>query len=82
MINTFDCNQNLILEDDFVLLRPLQKMDFELLLPFAINEPTIWQYSLIPANGKENLENYIAIALKATASGTELPFIVFDKKKN
>ncbi len=32
------------------------------------------------ANGKENLENYIQIALKARENKTEFPFIVFDKK--
>ncbi|RZK01806.1 MAG: N-acetyltransferase [Flavobacterium sp.] len=72
-------SENLILEDDFVLLRPLQESDMEHLLPFSINEPNLWKYSLVRANGKENLQNYIAIALKAKADKTEFPFIVFDK---
>lgn len=73
---------NQILENERVLLRPLQKSDTENLLHFSINEPDIWFYSLVRANGKENLENYIDIALKAKANKTEFPFIVFDKKMN
>lgn len=72
--------KDIVLEDDFVLLRPLQAEDIEHLLPFSINEPGLWKYSLVRANGKENLGHYIDIALKAKANATEFPFIVFDKK--
>lgn len=73
-------SQNTILEDETVLLRPLLESDFENLLEFSINEPDTWKYSLVQANGRENLEKYIQIALKAKENGTEFPFIVFDKK--
>lgn len=72
--------QNTILEDDFVLLRPLEEYDVENLLDISLNEPDTWKYSLIPASGRENLENYIQMAIKARANKTEFPFIVFDKK--
>ena len=72
--------QNIILEDEFVLLRPLQESDVENLLEISLNEPETWEYSLVRANGKENLENYIQIALKAKENKTDFPFIVFDKK--
>ncbi|MFV5702141.1 GNAT family N-acetyltransferase [Flavobacterium sp. XS2P12] len=75
-----DFPQNTILEDETVLLRPLQESDVENLLEISINEPETWKYSLVQANGKENLEKYIQIALKARENGTEFPFIVFDKK--
>ena len=61
----FDFPQNIILENESVLLRPLQESDVENLLEISINEPETWEYSLVRANGKENLENYIQIALKA-----------------
>ena len=73
-------SENLILEDYFVLLRPLREDDIEHLLYFSINEPDLWKYSLVRANGKENLQRYIEIALKAKANKTEFPFIVFDKR--
>jgi RimJ/RimL family protein N-acetyltransferase len=72
--------QNTILEDESILLRPLQETDVENLLEISLNEPETWEYSLVRANGKENLENYIKLALKAKENNTEFPFIVFDKK--
>ncbi|PJJ08968.1 RimJ/RimL family protein N-acetyltransferase [Flavobacterium sp. 1] len=72
--------QNTILEDEFVLLRPLDLTDVDNLLDISLNEPETWYYSLVPANGKENLINYIQIAIKARENKTEFPFIVFDKK--
>lgn len=75
-----EINPNIILEDESVLLRPLQLSDVENLLYFSIHEPDLWYYSLVRANGKEQLENYIQIALKARKNQTEFPFIVFDKR--
>ena len=72
--------QNMILEDDFVLLRPLELVDVDNLLDISLNEPETWKYSLVPANGKENLINYIQLAIKARENKTEFPFIVYDKK--
>lgn len=80
MATILEFPQNIILEDESVLLRPLQESDVENLLEISINEPETWEYSLVRANGKENLENYIQIALKARENKTEFPFIVFDKK--
>lgn len=72
--------KDVILEDEMVLLRPLQVTDVKNLLDISINEPETWEYSLVRANGKENLENYIQIAIKARENKTEFPFIVLDKK--
>lgn len=75
-----DFFQNTILEDESILLRPLQETDIKNLLEISLNEPETWDYSLVRANGIENLENYIKIALKARDNKIEFPFIVFDKK--
>jgi RimJ/RimL family protein N-acetyltransferase len=72
--------QNVILEDEMVLLRPLQLTDVDNLLEISTNEPETWKYSLVGADGKENLINYIQLAIKARESQKEFPFIVFDKK--
>nr|WP_315256949.1 GNAT family protein [uncultured Flavobacterium sp.] len=72
--------QNTILEDEFVLLRPLELTDVDNFLDISLNEPETWKYSLVPADGKENLINYIQLALKARENKTEFPFIVYDKK--
>lgn len=71
---------NIILEDEMVMLRPLELSDVENLLDISLNEPETWEYSLVRADGKENLENYIRLAIKARENEKEFPFIVFDKK--
>jgi RimJ/RimL family protein N-acetyltransferase len=76
----FNFNQNVVLEDSQILLRPLQESDVDHLLEISLNEPETWEYSLVKANGKENLINYIQLAVKARENKTEFPFIVFDKK--
>lgn len=80
MRSIFQFPQDVVLEDEAVLLRSLQATDVNNLLDISLNEPETWEYSLVRANGKENLENYIQIALKAKENKTEFPFVVFDKK--
>ncbi|QDW20698.1 GNAT family N-acetyltransferase [Flavobacterium sp. KBS0721] len=76
----FSFSDNIILEDDLVLLRPLQESDVNNLLEISINEPETWKYSLVGADGKENLIKYIQSAIKNREDKKEFPFIVFDKK--
>ncbi|MBP4138449.1 GNAT family N-acetyltransferase [Flavobacterium geliluteum] len=76
----FTFSSNIILEDDSVILRPLQESDFDHLIEISINEPETWKYSLVGADGKENLTHYIQLAIKARDNQKEFPFIVFDKK--
>lgn len=78
----FNFNKKYILENEVVLLRPLEISDFENLLPFSLNEPELWKYSLTPASNEEELKNYINIALSQRKSKKEYPFIVFDKRTN
>ena len=79
-INYFDTNQDYTLENDAVLLRSLNKNDFNNLSFFAINEPEIWKFSLVAVQGEEGLKNYIENAIEQRSKGTEYPFIVFDKR--
>ncbi len=78
-MENFNPAEDLILENEVVLLRPLQEIDIECLLHFAVEEPEIWNYSLFPAHGADNLKAYISTAIKNRTAGTEYPFIVFDK---
>ena len=80
MNEEFDFNENYVLEDDIVLLRPLEKNDFNSLLPFALNEPDLWKFSFVGAEGEEGLQNYMNITLDARKDAKEYPFIVFDKR--
>ncbi len=78
----FDFSHDYILENEIVILRPLKLEDYTLLLPISLKEPEIWKYSLVQANGEENLKAYIKMALDAKADKKEYPFIVFDKRIN
>ena len=77
----FNSKADYILEDESVLLRPLQQTDIDNLLPFALYETDTWQFSSKSAAGKEGMEQYISEALAARDAGKEYPFIVFDKVK-
>lgn len=76
----FKALQSIILEDDRVLLRPLEVADVDHLLCFSEQEPHLWKYSLLQAGGgRENLENYLKVAVEARERQIEFPYIVFDK---
>lgn len=75
-----DFSAKYILENERALLRPLEMSDWERLLPYSLNEPELWKYSLLPVAGAENLRNYVLGALKARAEEKEYAFVVYDKR--
>jgi RimJ/RimL family protein N-acetyltransferase len=81
-MNNLEFPDNIHLENEHVLLRLLEIQDFENLKKFSIDEPEIWEYSLIQASGEKELQNYLNLAIEAREAKKEYPFIVFDKRKN
>ena len=79
MIN-FDAAKEYFLENDVVKLMPLTANHHPYLLPFVLQEPELWKYSLFSASGENDLTNYIDKVLAARLMGNEYPFIVFDKR--
>lgn len=79
MKQSFDFSATYALENERVLLRPLETTDYAHLLPFVLQEPTLWQYSLVPIVGKEGLETYINAALAGRQAHSEYAFVVYDK---
>jgi RimJ/RimL family protein N-acetyltransferase len=77
----FDFQKAYTLENERVKLLPLEASHFEVLLPFALHEPEIWQYSMVDAAGEEGLRNYLQQALTLKARGQQYPFVVWDKQK-
>ena len=63
MVN-FDFDKEYILENNRVLLRPLIASDNKHLLPFAHNEPILWESSLQSAAGETNMLKYIENAIE------------------
>ena len=78
----FHPQNDYLLQNDRVLLRPLQHTDWQHLLPFAEQEPELWRFSLAQATGPDNLRQYIGAALDGRKAEKEYPFIVWDKKEN
>ncbi|MDR3715657.1 MAG: GNAT family protein [Puia sp.] len=74
--------EDLVLEDERTLLRPLELTDLEYLLPFALGEPETWKYSNTSPAGREGMERYLNDTISGRAGKKEYPFIVFDKAKN
>lgn len=77
---SFSLPTNLQLEDDRVLLRPLQSDDWSHLLSISQSEPENWKYGLENASGENNLKSYIAKAIQTKTEGMAFPFIIFDKQ--
>lgn len=82
MIINFDPKADYILEDERVILRPLQEDDLRHFLPFAVKETDTWKYSLENSAGEAGMTNYVQTALANRAAGIEYPFIVFDKQNH
>lgn len=77
-----DFKKDYIVENDKILLRPLQITDIDGLLEFSVNEPEIWKYNAFGADGEGNLRKYIHAAVSNRDQGTEYPFVVIDKSEN
>lgn len=74
-----DSTQTYILENDRVLLRPLEAKDIVHLAPFAEQQPHLWTYSLQSAAGVPAMKKYIMTAIEGRTTGHSYPFIVYDK---
>ena len=78
----FDVSEDLILEDERVLLRPLVQEDAVFLSAYVKAEPTLWKYALTPITTAQEFEQYIKTAIESRILKTAYPFIVFDKLQN
>jgi N-acetyltransferase len=78
----FPFEKEIILENNFVLLRPIVKADTDTLLSVAIKDKDLLQYSPTPIYTRELLEAYIDKAISNRVSQVRYSFVVFDKTKN
>ena len=78
----FDFREEIILENERVLLRPLMLSDRSLLAHYVNEEPDLWQYSLAAITNTKDLDKYIQAAIEARENKTSYAFIVFDKQLN
>ena len=80
MATSFDTMENIILENDRIRLRPLIADDYNNLLPIAMRNPGMLQFSPLQVNTEDKLLAYIEKAMTQRQEGSRYPFISFDKK--
>ena len=78
----FPFDEEIRLENDFALLRPITKSDTENLLPIATEDKDLLQFSPAPIYTRELLESYIDNSVLNRLNKNRYTFIVFDKTKN
>jgi RimJ/RimL family protein N-acetyltransferase len=78
----FNVSEDLILENERVLLRPLLQEDAQYLSPYVKDEPGLWQFALTPITTEQEFNQYLITAIEARGLKTAYPFIVFDKLQN
>ena len=75
----FDPQEEYILEDERVLLRPVKEEDWSNFTNLPETSPEIWQYSLMAIQKTEDLKAYFQEAIISRKNGNSYAFIVFDK---
>jgi len=72
-------SKTLQLENERVLLRPLQQTDYALLLPYGLEEPELWTFGLEAPTSEDGMRNYIERAIAQREEGHALPFVIIDQ---
>jgi RimJ/RimL family protein N-acetyltransferase len=75
-------DEEIILENDFALLRPVNRMDTENLLNIAIKDKDLLQFSPVPIYSADLLKDYIDKAVDNRLNKIRYTFTVFDKTQN
>jgi N-acetyltransferase len=76
----FPFEQEIILENDRALLRPLHISDFSNLLNVATSDSTLLQYSPMQIYTESLLEFYISTRINERENNILYPFIIYDKQ--
>ena len=74
-------SQNLTLETDKVLLRPLQQEDISSFARIA-NEASLWRYFTFLLNNSAELQRWVEVAIKEREEGKRIPFTIVEKATN
>jgi RimJ/RimL family protein N-acetyltransferase len=77
----WDLSATLVLENDRVLLEPLEERHFNQLIPIALNNEGLMRYSPQSIASEEELSTYIETARYARSKGKRYAFAIFDKAK-
>jgi len=78
----FPFEQKIVLENDRVLIRPMESSDLDTLLPVAIEDKTLLQYSPSQVYTLPLLTQYVENALGDRANKVRYAFTIYDKQQN
>jgi RimJ/RimL family protein N-acetyltransferase len=78
----FPFDQQIILENAFALLRPINEADIDNLLSVATKDKDLLEFSPMPIYTRELLKKYIDKAIDNRRNKNRYAFVVFDKTKN
>jgi len=78
----FPFDSDIILENNFTLMRPICEADIDNLLDIATSDKDLLQFSPTPIYSRELLQKYIHKAVENRNIKSRYTFIVFDKTKN
>ena len=78
----FSFDKEIILENTFLLVRPISENDIDNLVTVATKDKDLLQFSPTPIYTKELLKKYIDKAVDNRRNKNRYTFIVFDKIKN
>lgn len=81
MNEIFFFEQEIILENERVILKPLHKDDFEALNTIAYH-PAIWEVGMNNLKEPAHLKEYIQSAISERNNKLSYPFLIVDKKQN
>lgn len=71
--------QDLTLETNRAILRPVEPNDFETFLHLAGQDEKMWQYFSLNLSDEAQLEKWIDMAFNDKKAGTRRPFTIIDK---
>ena len=71
-------SQNLKLETDKVILRPMQQQDISSFARIA-NDASLWRYFTFLLNKSSELKRWVETAIKEREEGKRLPFTIIEK---
>ena len=72
--------QEIILEDEWVRLEPLEEKHFELLLPAAM-EKSLWLFTVAKINSVADFKTYFDTAITEKKTKRSYPFAIYNKKQ-
>jgi RimJ/RimL family protein N-acetyltransferase len=76
-----DFSENIVLQNDTVLLRPLMEGDYEDLKNIAFN-PDIWKYNVTSAVNEQELKKWMDDSIEARKNQLRYPFTIESKMTN